>query len=446
ISAAKKHGITELISSVSELLEKTQNAFNSPAFDFPSDRKRSEFSEKLADEVTTYLQKNPHAEDRIDALICKKAVGIPLFFIIMMCVFALTFSFLGDIACLAVEKLFSGLSSTLEKILILLGTSDHISKFVVSVFESGIGAVVSFIPRIAILFALLELLEDSGYLSRAAFVMDAPMRRLGLSGKSFIPFVMGFGCTVPAVLWAKVLEKKEQKNVIFSLPFIPCGARFPVFAMITGSFFPSHRALASFIIYACGISAAFLSLLLLAKNKKAPPLSMELPKYRIPRPSNIVRVMNEKIREFISRAGSIVFLSASVIYILSAVNPSMRLAESADESILAYIAKALSPLLLPIGLSDYRVCAALISGFFAKESIVSTLSVLGVTDISSVLSLPQGISLCAFSLLYSPCAATVAACRLRLGKKDAAAVFFRSLIFAYAVSFIIYTAAVFCGL
>lgn len=438
VSAAKNNGINELCAAISSLLRSPQYP---RSFSFSNERKRAEFAENLAASVTRENGAKRDWEDKLDAFICKKSVGIPLFFLVMMCVFMLTFSSFGNASCALAEKGFSVLTKITKNALFAMNVNETVTDLVVRGIFGGLGAVVSFLPKIIILFSLLEMLEDSGYLSRAAFAMDAPMRTLGLSGKAFIPIATGFGCTVPAVLSTQILEKEERENVIFSLPFVPCGARLPVFSLIIGSFFAEYEALASFCIYALGVLATLFSLVLRSKGNSAPPLSVELPKYRLPKLSNVVRAVSEKLADFLSRAGSIIFLSSMAVYILSLLTPTFHVTSEPNESLLAYAAKFISPLMSPLGLGDFRVCAALFSGLFAKESIVSTLSVLGICDISSILTKAQAVSLAVFSLLYSPCLAAMSACKVRMGGKKALHLFFRTLTFAYIFAFVAYTSA-----
>lgn len=438
ISAAKNTGIKELCEKI-KLLSDGNIPPSKKNFSFSDDKKRTDFINDISKSVFIKNGRSYAFDDKLDSRICRKSVGIPLFFLIMAFIFAFTFSSAGDTFCFLTMKIFSFFISLLEKFMNFAGVGNEVKNFVITVFENGIGSVISLLPRIAMLFALIEVLNDSGYMARAAFVMDAPMRALGLSGKSFIPLITGLGCTVPAVLSTQILEKSERKNVIYSLPFIPCGARFPVFSLITASFFPSHKALAASIIYIFGILMSYISLVLMSKGKKAPPLSIEFPKYRLPKLSNILRAVKSKSMEFISRAGSVIFLCSAAIHILSSLTPEFKFTISADKSILAFIAKKISPVLSPIGLSDYRVCASLISGVFAKEAIVSTLSVLGVNNISEILSLPQGISFTVFVLMYTPCVAALSACRFKLGTKDTAKIALRSLTYAYISAFAVYT-------
>ena len=273
-----------------------------------------------------------------------------------------------------------------------IGVSEGIRRFLTDGIFSGVAAVLAFMPQTAILFLLLALLEDSGYMARAAFVMDSTLRPFGLSGKAFIPMLIGFGCTVPAVLSTETLEAREKETAILSLPFIPCSARFPVFVMIISAFFEKYAAVAAFSIYLLGILIAILSALLHSRSKNgcpAPPLTIELPKYRMPRIRNLMREVGAKLKDFLVRAGTIVFLSCVVISILSSLSVDFTLAETGEDSILAAIGRLFAAPFSLIGFEDGRIISALAAGFFAKESIVSTIEILIPEGLSAVLS-PAG--------------------------------------------------------
>ena len=358
-------------------------------------------------------------------------------------IFLLTFSSVGSYLTDRLEDAFSILGNELHQLLTRLGVSEGIRRFVLDGIFSGVASVLSFMPQTAILFMLLALLEDSGYMARAAFVMDSTLRPFGLSGKAFIPMLVGFGCTVPAVMSTATLAPEEKETAVYSLPFIPCSARFPVFIMIISAFFEKHAALAAFLIYSLGIAAAALSALIHTKSKAgkpAPPLTIELPKYRLPRMNNLMREVGGKLRDFVVRAGTIVFLSCVVVYILSAVSPGFIPTENGIDSILAAFGRLFSPLFSLIGLGDGRIVSALAAGFFAKESIVSTIEILIPEGLAAVLSPAGAASLAAFSLLYTPCAATLSAIRKELGMRKTIYVLLRCLAFAFFVSFVIYTA------
>lgn len=438
ISAARGTGLSELISGIQEGAAQRARPFG-----------RGTDSKELFRTAKQILEKTVRREDkkisltdRIDQIICRPCVGIPLFFAVIFVIFLLTFSSVGKYLTDRLEDAFTLLGAELHRLLARLGVPEGIRRFVSDGIFSGVASVLSFMPQTAILFMLLALLEDSGYMARAAFVMDSTLRPFGLSGKAFIPMLVGFGCTVPAVMSTATLLPEEKETAIYSLPFIPCSARFPVFIMIISAFFEKHAALAAFLIYFLGIAVAVLSALIHTKSKTgkpAPPLTIELPKYRRPRMNNLMREIGSKLRDFIVRAGTIVFLSCVVIYILSAVSPDFTPSQSGVDSFLAAFGRIFSPLFSLIGLGDGRIVSALAAGFFAKESIVSTIEILIPEGLSAVLSPAGAASLASFSLLYAPCAATLSAIRKELGTGKAAYVLLRCFAFAFLVSFVIYT-------
>lgn len=439
ISAARGTGVRALIAGVCE-------APPAPArpFGIGMDSKALHHTaDKILKKTVKREPKKSTFTDRLDRIICRPYIGIPLFFAVVFLVFLLTFSSIGGYLTEQLENLFSYFSGGLYTLLTRLGVSEGIRHFLTDGIFSGVAAVLSFMPQTAILFLLLALLEDSGYMARAAFVMDSTLRPFGLSGKAFIPMLVGFGCTVPAVLSTATLEDKEKETAVLSLPFIPCSARFPVFVMIISAFFEKYAALAAFFIYFLGIFTAVFSAFLHSRSKNgspAPPLTIELPKYRMPRARNLMREVGAKLKDFLIRAGTIVFLSCVVISILSSLSPNLTPAETGEDSILAAFGRLFSAPFSLIGFGDGRIVSALVAGFFAKESIVSTIEILIPEGLSAVLSPAGAASLAAFSLLYTPCAATLSAIRKELGGKKALYALLRCLLFAFAVSFLIYTA------
>lgn len=439
ISAARGAGIRELISGICEAPPEPARPFGCGT----DSKEAFRIIKQITEKTVRRGSEKRSLTDRIDQIICRPYVGIPLFFAVVFLIFFLTFSSVGSYLTDRLEDAFSILGNELHQLLTRLGVSEGIRRFVLDGIFSGVASVLSFMPQTAILFMLLALLEDSGYMARAAFVMDSTLRPFGLSGKAFIPMLVGFGCTVPAVMSTATLAPEEKETAVYSLPFIPCSARFPVFIMIISAFFEKHAALAAFLIYSLGIAAAALSALIHTKSKAgkpAPPLTIELPKYRLPRMNNLMREVGGKLRDFVVRAGTIVFLSCVVVYILSAVSPGFIPTENGIDSILAAFGRLFSPLFSLIGLGDGRIVSALAAGFFAKESIVSTIEILIPEGLAAVLSPAGAASLAAFSLLYTPCAATLSAIRKELGMRKTIYVLLRCLAFAFFVSFVIYTA------
>lgn len=440
ISAARADGIEPLVASALSLPKPSQHLKMAPN---AGAEQLSPVIEKILHKSVLDERQSSGRGDKVDRIICRPYVGIPLFFLMLFCIFSLTFSSAGKWMS---DLLGSGFSLLAQKIgggLANFGVAAGVCNFITDGIFAGIGAVLSFLPQTAILFLLLEILEDTGYMARAAFVMDSTLCPFGLSGKAFIPMLIGFGCTVPATMSTVTLEPEEKETVIYSLPFIPCSARFPVFAMIIAAFFEEHAGLAAFLIYTLGIIAAILSAFFHTKTghgRAAPPLTIELPKYRMPRLRNLMRGIGSKLRDFITRAGSIVFLSCVIVYILGALTPALKPATGTGESILAAIGSFFTPIMRPIGLGDPRIISALAAGFFAKESIVSTLEILTDGAIAGLLTKAGAASFAVFSLLYAPCAATLSAIRKELGTAKAITVLFRCILTAYAVSYIIYMA------
>lgn len=438
ISAAHGTGIREMISHICSMTTESARPFGCGT----DSKELYQIVDRILKKAVKRKKETISLTDRIDRVICRPYVGIPLFFLVVFLVFLLTFSSVGNYLTERLSDMFSYFEDKLHLIFIRIGVSEGIRCFVIDGIVSGVAAVLSFMPQTAILFLLLALLEDSGYMARAAFVMDGALRPFGLSGKAFIPMLIGFGCTVPAVMSTATLDPEEKETAIFSLPFIPCNARLPIFIMIISAFFERHAALAAFAIYALGISVAILSAFIHSRSKAgcpAPPLTIELPKFRLPRTMNLMRAVGTKLKDFLVRAGSVVFLSCVVIYILSSVSWDFTLAETGNDSILAAFGELFSPLFSVIGFGDGRIVSALAAGFFAKESIVSTIEILIPEGLAAVLSPAGAASLAVFSLLYTPCAATLSAVRKELGRKKALFILLRCLAFAFAVSFLIYT-------
>ena len=441
ISAAKNRGIKELVDAARNAVPKI------PKPVFSGGEERSRFCRRLAAEVTHGEPAKESFSDRIDRIICKKYIGLPLFFAVVFIMFAVTFS--GPVK--ALSELFVSLSDEFSGVVSAWLSSVGAGKFLVGLVSEGLikgtGAVLSFLPQTAMLFFMLELLEDTGYMARAAYVSDGLLRSAGLSGKAFIPLLMGFGCTVPAVMATETLDPAERRSVIFSLPFIPCSARLPVFTMIIGTFFQSHSAIMAFIIYLLGILTAYISALIYSKSKKgraAPPLTVELPKYRLPTLKNLTTAMKHKLLAFISRAGTVVLLCSVAVHLLCSLDGRLRVTENASESLMALAGGLIAPLLSPLGIGDWRIASALLSGFFAKETIVSSLSVMCPGGLSTVIGQADAVALCVFVLMYSPCAATLSAQRQLLGRKKSFFLVLRCLAFAYITAFILRNA--FCVL
>ena len=321
-----------------------------------------------------------------------------------------------------------------------MGVNDVIHGFVIDGVFAGIGSVLSFLPIIITLFFFLSILEDSGYTARVAFFMDKLLRKIGLSGRSIVPMLIGFGCTVPAVMSTRTLpSERDRRMTILLTPFMSCTAKLPIYAFFVNAFFPAHEGLIMTGLYLLGIVIGLL-VALLYKNTlfrgEAVPFVMELPNYRMPGARNVLMLMWEKAKDFIQRAFSVIFVATVVIWFLQTFTPHFSFTENQNESILAAVSGMLVPLFAPLGLGDWRICTSLISGFLAKESVVSTLNVLFGDNVSAVLSSVSAAALLVFSLLYTPCAAAVASIRREMGGKWALCVVIWQCVIAWIAAMI----------
>ena len=365
---------------------------------------------------------------RIDRILTGKYTALPMFIAIMALVFYLTFNVIGAWLQGLLETGVGALTNLVDRALTTAQVNDTIHGLIIDGIFEGVGSVLSFLPIIVTLFFFLSLLEDSGYIARVAFVMDKLLRRIGLSGRSIVPMLIGFGCTVPAVMATRTLpSERDRKMTILLTPFMSCTAKLPIYAFFVQAFFPKRGGLIMTELYLLGIVTAIL-VALLFKNTlfkgEAVPFVMELPNYRLPSPRSVAQLLWEKARDFLQRAFSVILIATIVVWVLKSFSPNLSFLaeeESAD-SILAAVAGVLVPLFRPLGLGDWRVCTALISGFMAKESVVSVLEVLYAGGVESVMTAISAAALLVFSLLYTPCVAAIAAIRRELGRRWALAV------------------------
>ena len=436
ISAAKREGISELIGTAFRPLAASPLAKTLP----PTTQALLAIAADLTRRYVISPGGASLSGDRIDRVVCRPLFGIPIFASLLFFVFWLTFSGVGKSLSDLLGNAVTALCELLVAGLARVGVGEVMLRFLSDGVFAGIGAVLSFLPQTALLFFLLELMEDSGIMARVAFMTDALLRPLGLSGKAFIPMLLSFGCAVPATMSATALDDSEKETVVSVIPFLPCSARLPVFVMLIGTFFPRHGALAALSLYLLGIGVALLFAWFRTKrDAKAPPLTIELPKYRMPQPKNLTRFIGIKLRDFIRRAGTVVFLSCVVVSLMRTLTPAFHVAAAPQDSLLYAIGQWFAPLFAPIGLNMPEIVAALFTGFFAKESIVSTMRILCGASLSARLSQASAVSLMLFSLLYTPCAATLAAIRREIGTKKAALVLLRCLVTAYAIAFLGWT-------
>lgn len=355
----------------------------------------------------------------LDNILTGKYTAIPVFIATMVAIFYLTFEVIGAYFQDLLEDGIESFTEAAESLMESAGVNEVIHGFVIDGLFAGVGSVLSFLPIIITMFFFLSLLEDSGYTARVAFFMDKILRKFGLSGRSIVPMLIGFGCTVPAVMSTRTLpSERDRRMTILLTPFMSCTAKLPIYAFFVNAFFSEHSGLIMSGLYLLGIIVAIIIALLYKETLfrgEAVPFVMELPNYRMPAPRNVLMLMWEKAKDFIYRAFSVILIATIVVWFLQSFDLQFNLVDSPDESILANIAGLLVPLMRPIYLGDWKICTALISGFMAKESVVSTLNVLFGESVSSAMSSISAASLLVFSLLYTPCVAAVASIKRELG-------------------------------
>ncbi len=358
---------------------------------------------------------------RIDRILTGKYTAIPMFILIMVSVFLLTFNVIGAFLQSILENLIGLLTSAVDTALAAAEVNPSLHSLVIDGIFTGVGSVVSFMPIIVTLFFFLSLLEDSGYIARVAFFMDKLLRKIGLSGRSIVPLLIGFGCSVPAIMSTRTLpSERDRKMTILLTPFMSCTAKLPIYAFFIQAFFPGKGGLIMAGLYLLSILVGILVALIMKKTffrGKAVPFVMELPNYRLPAMKNVMQLLWEKAKDFLSRAFSVIMIASIIIWFLQSFDHHFNLVADSSASLLANIAGFIAPVLTPIGLGDWRICVSLICGFMAKESVVSTMQVLfnGQSGITSVLSTNAAGSLLVFSLLYTPCVAAISAVKRELG-------------------------------
>ncbi|MBR0423338.1 MAG: ferrous iron transport protein B [Clostridia bacterium] len=359
---------------------------------------------------------------KVDKILTGKYTAFPSFIIFIFSIFYITFGPIGSCLKTFCENFINGNTySTMNRILEYFGASGWCRSLVLDAIIGGVGSVVSFLPQVILLFVLLSLLEDCGYMSRAAFIMDKPLRRIGLSGKAFVPLIMGFGCSVPAIMSTKILENKKDKNLaVFLIPFMSCSAKMPVYLLFESEFFPKHQAVVIFSLYTIGILVAIFTAWIFKENLfkgEDSPFIMEMPDYKFPSLKNVWLSVWDKIEDFIERAGTIILLATIVVWILQSFNFNFEFVSDNSQSMLANLGGFIAPVFSICGFGNWQASVSLITGIMAKESIVSTLSVLHGADNSAELSefLKSSFSVCSaisfmvFSLLYTPCVAALSA-------------------------------------
>lgn len=384
---------------------------------------------------------------KIDRFLTGKYTGIPAFVGIMAVVFWLTFNVIGAFLQGLLESGITALTDVVDHAMTAAHVNSVVHSLVIDGIFSGVGGVLSFLPIIVTLFFFLSLLEDSGYMARVAFIMDKLLRKLGLSGRSIVPMLVGFGCTVPGVMASRTLpSERDRKMTILLTPFMSCTAKLPIYAFFTAAFFPKRGALVMIGLYVFGIVMGILMALIFKKTAfkgEAVPFVMELPNYRLPGAKNVGHLLWDKAKDFLQRAFTVIFIATIVIWFLQNFDMGLNMVSDSQNSILALVAGVLAPIFLPVGFGDWRIVTALISGFMAKESVVSSLTVLfgSSAALQGTLTVAGAVALLVFCLLYTPCVAAIASVKRELGGKWAAAMVLGQCLIAWVVAFVVYQIA-----
>lgn len=413
---------------------------------------RYSFIEKVCkDSVKRCQESKEHLRSvKIDSILTNKYLAIPMFLAIMLTMFFLTFNVIGawlsDLLALGIDAV----TAWCDKGLTAYGINPVVHSLVIDGIFAGVGSVLSFLPIIVVLFFFLSILEDSGYMARIAFVMDKPLRKIGLSGRSFVPMLIGFGCTVPAVMSTRTLSsERDRKMTIMLTPFMSCSAKIPIYGVFAAAFFSGKEALVMVVLYVTGIVVGILCAVVLnhtAFRGNPIPFMMELPNYRFPSAKSVLLLMWDKAKDFIQRAFTIIFVATIIIWFLQTFDTRLNVVADSGESLLAFVGKILAPIFAPLGFSDWRVSTALLTGFTAKEAVVSTLSVLTGTstaNLSNVLGTMftgcSAASFLVFTLLYTPCVAAVAAIKREMNSAlKATTIVVLQCIIAWVTAFVVY--------
>lgn len=452
---AEKLGINEnerdmIEHSVTEMESETGMDRNAALADM-----RYTFIEQVcAETVVKCHESKEHVRSvKIDRILTGKYLAMPVFIIIMLLIFWLTFDVIGSALSDLLSLGIDSLTNIVDKALTAYGLNPIVHSLIIDGIFAGVGSVLSFLPIIVVLFFFLSMLEDSGYMARVAFVMDKLLRKIGLSGRSFVPMLIGFGCSVPAIMATRTLSsERDRRMTIYLTPFMSCSAKLPIYAVFTEAFFSRYKALVMIGLYVGGIIMGVICGLIMNRSLfkgKPVPFVMELPNYRLPSPRSVGMLMWDKAKDFLQKAFTVIFIATIIIWFLQTFDTRLNVVSDSADSILAKIGMIIAPVLKPLGFGDWRVSTALISGFTAKESVVSTLAVLTGSNISSLgevlgsLFTPAAaVSFLAFTLLYTPCVAAIAAARRELGSKRAA---FMLIVFqccvAWLASFAVYNIA-----
>ena len=410
---------------------------------------RFDFIERVCEQTVKKPQesKERRRSERMDKVLTGKWTAIPCFVLIMAAVFYLTFNVIGAFLQNILEIGIDKLTILIGNLMNMANVNEAIQNLVIEGIFGGVGSVLSFLPIVVTLFFFLSILEDSGYIARVAFFMDKLLRKIGLSGKSIVSMLIGFGCTVPAVMSTRTLpSRRDRRMTILLTPFMSCTAKLPIYAFFVSAFFPDKGGIIMTGLYFLGIVVGILVALVFKSTifkGEAVPFVMELPNYRMPGMKNVVQLLWEKAKDFITKAFTIILLATIVVWFLQSFDFRLNLVTDSSESIMAKISSLIAPIFRPIGLGDWRIVTSFISGFMAKESVVSTMEILFGTGITVALTKQAAISMLVFSLLYTPCVAAIAAIKRELGAKWAVTVVFFQCAIAWLFSLIVYHL---CGL
>ncbi len=391
---------------------------------------RYDFIESVvSDSVVKAHESREHRRSMaIDKVLTGKYTALPVFFGVMFLVFWLTFGVIGsalsDLLALGIDSF----TSLADRALTAYGINPIVHSLVIDGIFAGVGSVLTFLPLIVVLFFFLSILEDTGYMARVAFVMDRALRKIGLSGRSFVPMLIGFGCSVPAIMATRTVSSdRDRKMTILLTPYMSCSAKIPIYAVFATAFFPNHKALVMISMYVVGIVLSVLLALILKNTafKGNPvPFVMELPNYRLPSPKSVVLLLWDKAKDFLQRAFGIIFIATIIIWFLRSFDTRLNVVENSADSLLALIGRFIAPVFAPLGFGDWRAATSLISGFTAKEAVISTMAVLLETNLanlggalSEIFTPLTAVSFLVFTLLYTPCVAAVASIRRELGSK-----------------------------
>ena len=394
--------------------------------------------------VKPHESKERERSRKIDQILTGKYTAIPSFIGIMALVFWLTFNVIGAWLQGLLGQFIGWLTELADAGMTAWNVNDALHSLIINGIFNGVGSVLSFLPIIVTLFFFLSLLEDTGYMARVAFVMDKLLRKIGLSGRSIVPMLIGFGCSVPGVMASRTLpSERDRKMTIMLIPFMSCTAKLPIYGFFTAAFFPEYSGLIMVALYFGGIAVGIL-VAMIAKNSifkgDAVPFVMELPNYRMPGAKNVLQLLWDKAKDFLQRAFTVIFLATIIVWFLTTFSPHLNMVTESKDSILAGIAGVIAPVFAPLGFGDWRISTALITGFIAKESVVSTLSILfgTTTALTSLISTKAAAALLVFCLLYTPCVAAIASIRRELGQKWAIGVVILQCAIAWVCAFAMY--------